>query len=27
MKNAFSPTRDYRTDHKNHYFSGMGRKI
>lgn len=24
MKNAFSPTRDYRTDHKNHYFSGIG---
>jgi len=23
MKNAFSPTRDYRADHKNHYFSGI----
>jgi len=23
MKNAFSPTRDYRTDHKDHYFSGI----
>lgn len=23
MKNAFSPTRDYRTDPKKHYFSGM----
>lgn len=23
MKNAFSPTRDYRTDHKKHYFSGI----
>jgi N-acetyl sugar amidotransferase len=23
MKNAFSPTRDYRSDHKKHYFSGM----
>jgi len=24
MKNAFSPTRDYRADHKKHYFSGLG---
>ena len=24
MKNAFKPTRDYRTDHKTHYFSGLG---
>jgi len=24
MKNAFSPTRDYRIDHKKHYFSGLG---
>lgn len=24
MKNAFSPTRDFRTDHKEHYFSGLG---
>ena len=24
MKNAFKPTRDYRTDHKKHYFSGLG---
>ncbi len=24
MKNAFSPTRDWRADHKNHYFSGIG---
>lgn len=24
MKNAFSPTRDYRSDHKKHYFSGLG---
>ena len=23
MKNAFSPTRDYRTDHSKHYFSGL----
>src|SRR5437762_6936766 len=23
MKNAFIPTRDYRTDHKKHYFSNM----
>lgn len=23
MKNALSPTRDYRTDHKKHYFSGI----
>ncbi len=23
MKNAFSPTRDYRSDHKKHYFSGI----
>jgi N-acetyl sugar amidotransferase len=23
MKNAFSPTRDYRVDHKKHYFSGI----
>ncbi len=23
MKNAFSPTRDYKTDHKKHYFSGI----
>lgn len=23
MKNAFTPTRDYRTDHKKHYFSGI----
>lgn len=23
MKNAFKPTRDYRTDHKKHYFSGI----
>lgn len=24
MKNAFVPTRNYRTDHKRHYFSGLG---
>lgn len=24
MKNAFKPTRDYKTDHKKHYFSGVG---
>jgi hypothetical protein len=24
MKNAFSPTRDYKRDHKKHYFSGLG---
>ena len=24
MKNAFSPTRDYKSDHKKHYFSGIG---
>lgn len=24
MKNAFNPTRDYRSDHKKHYFSGLG---
>lgn len=24
MKNAFSPTRNYKTDHKMHYFSGIG---
>jgi len=24
MKNAFSPTRNYKTDHKKHYFSGLG---
>ena len=24
MKNAFKPTRDYRNDHKAHYFSGIG---
>ena len=24
MKNAFSPTRDYKSDHKKHYFSGLG---
>ena len=24
MKNAFTPTRDYRSDHKAHYFSGIG---
>lgn len=24
MKNAFKPQRDYRTDHKKHYFSGLG---
>ncbi len=24
MKNAFTPTRDYKGDHKKHYFSGMG---
>lgn len=23
MKNAFKPTRDYRSDHKKHYFSGL----
>jgi hypothetical protein len=23
MKNAFKPTRDYATDHKKHYFSGI----
>jgi len=23
MKNAFKPTRDYRADHKKHYFSGL----
>jgi N-acetyl sugar amidotransferase len=23
MKNAFSPTRDYKTDHVKHYFSGL----
>lgn len=23
MKNAFSPTRDYRQDHRSHYFSGL----
>jgi N-acetyl sugar amidotransferase len=23
MKNAFQPTRDYRSDHKKHYFSGI----
>jgi N-acetyl sugar amidotransferase len=23
MKNAFSPTRDYKSDHKKHYFSGL----
>lgn len=23
MKNAFVPTRDYKTDHKKHYFSGI----
>ena len=24
MKNAFVPTRDYKSDHKKHYFSGLG---
>jgi N-acetyl sugar amidotransferase len=24
MKNAFSPIRDYKLDHKKHYFSGIG---
>lgn len=24
MKNAFTPTRDYKADHKKHYFSGLG---
>lgn len=24
MRNAFKPTRDYKTDHKEHYFSGIG---
>lgn len=24
MKNAFRPTRDYKADHKKHYFSGLG---
>lgn len=24
MKNAFSPTRNYKSDHKKHYFSGLG---
>jgi N-acetyl sugar amidotransferase len=24
MKNAFNPTRDYKSDHKKHYFSGIG---
>lgn len=24
MKNAFKPTRDYKSDHKKHYFSGLG---
>jgi N-acetyl sugar amidotransferase len=24
MKNAFNPTRNYKTDHKKHYFSGLG---
>ncbi len=24
MKNAFKPTRDYKSDHKTHYFSGLG---
>jgi N-acetyl sugar amidotransferase len=24
MKNAFSPKRDYKADHKKHYFSGLG---
>lgn len=24
MKNAFTPTRDYKADHKKHYFSGIG---
>lgn len=24
MKNAFTPTRDYKGDHKKHYFSGLG---
>jgi N-acetyl sugar amidotransferase len=24
MKNAFNPTRDYKSDHKKHYFSGLG---
>jgi hypothetical protein len=24
MKNAFKPTRDYKSDHKKHYFSGIG---
>lgn len=24
MKNAFRPTRDYKSDHKKHYFSGLG---
>jgi len=24
MKNAFKPTRDYKVDHKKHYFSGIG---
>lgn len=24
MKNAFSPTRSYKSDHKKHYFSGIG---
>lgn len=24
MKNAFTPTRDYKSDHKKHYFSGLG---
>ena len=23
MKNAFTPTRDYKSDHKKHYFSGL----
>ena len=23
MKNAFKPTRDYKSDHKTHYFSGL----
>jgi N-acetyl sugar amidotransferase len=24
MKNAFTPTRNYKADHKKHYFSGLG---
>ena len=23
MKNAFKPNRDYKVDHKDHYFSGL----